>query len=132
MRPARYGAWGLLALLMALTFILQSYNIGFWSFRHGWTSVHGMAIMSRSTPENRLIGYSMQYRQLDENGDPETVYEYFDRYPPFFSASVNFVLSLAPDTPTEIYLARLYMNVFFAGSLWIAYLLARLFIESRP
>lgn len=128
MPTSKRVAGGLLLLLAALTFALQSYNVGFWSFRHGWTSVHGLAIMSRSEPQNRFVGYSMMYR--DANGAP--VYEYFDRYPPFFSVSVNAVLALADDIPTEIYLARLYMNVFFVGALFFAYRLARLFITTRP
>jgi hypothetical protein len=127
MRSSRYLAGGLVGLLIALVFVLQSYNVGFWSFRHGWTSVHGMAIISRSEPQNQLVGYSMMWRDAD--GD--AVYEYFDRYPPFFSASVNAVLGLADDIPTEIYLARLYMNVFFAGSLFFGYRLTRLFIQER-
>jgi hypothetical protein len=123
----RWVAGGLLALLMILAFALQSYNVGFWSFRHGWTSVHGMALFSRAEPQNRFVGYSMMV--IDENGDP--VYEYFDRYPPFFSVSVNLLMSLADDIPTEIYLARLYMNIFFAGSLFFGYRLARLFLRER-
>jgi hypothetical protein len=88
---------------------------------HGWVSSHTLAIIAHATPENGFVGYALA--TLDERGAPD--YDYFDRYPVFFSAGMHGILSLKPRLSTQIYLAKQVMNVVFVLTLAVGYLLLR-------
>ena len=114
--------------VVALTvFALQSYNIGFYTPHHGWTSVHGLAIFQHATPENGFVGYAQTFR----NPDGTVFYDYFDRYPFFFSAFSALLLNITDHLPTEVYIFRQYMNVIFLLTMYVAYQLVWLFIQDR-
>ncbi|MEO1439373.1 MAG: hypothetical protein AAFV33_03160 [Chloroflexota bacterium] len=117
----------LMLLVTGLTFALQSYNVGFYGWRHGWTSSHSLSIIRRAVPENRFVGYSLAF--IDEDGEP--LYEYFDRYPVFFSAGMNAILSLVDDLPTQIYLSRQVMNAILLATMFMGYRLVRLYVANR-
>ncbi len=117
----------LLLLVAGVTFALQSYNVGFWGERHGWTSSHSLSIIRRAMPENRFVGYSLAFREQDGS----VTYEYFDRYPVFFSAGMNAALSLVDDLPTQIYLSRQIMNGVLLLTMIVGYRLVRLYVENR-
>jgi hypothetical protein len=94
---------------------------------HGWVSSHALAIIAHATPENGFVGYAQA--TLDERGAPD--YDYFDRYPVFFSAGMHAILSLKPRLSTQIYLAKQVMNVVFVLTLVASYLLLRKLTGSR-
>jgi hypothetical protein len=87
---------------------------------HGSVSSRTLAIISHATPANGFVGYTFQ--TIDENGRKD--YDYFDRYPVFFSAGMHVLLSLKAKLSTQIYLARQAMNGIFILTLVAAYLLA--------
>lgn len=127
MSKSRAGVALLMLLVAGVTFALQSYNVGFWGWRHGWTSSHSLSIIRRAVPENRFVGYALAFR--DENGDP--TYEYFDRYPVFFSAGMNALLAPIDDLPTQIYASRQVMNALLLLTMFVGYRLVRLYVPNR-
>ncbi|MEO0560488.1 MAG: hypothetical protein AAF125_00135, partial [Chloroflexota bacterium] len=76
---------------------------------------------------NGFVGYALQYRWADG----EIVYDYFDRYPPFFSALMNGVLTFAGDTASQVRAARAAMNVVFIATVFTATALAYRFTRER-
>ena len=86
---------------------------------HGWVSANTLAIISKATPENYFVGYALAFKD-DEN---KPLYEYFDRYPVFFSALFNRVLTLADNLADKLYLAKQVMNLVFIGTLVLAFLI---------
>ncbi len=118
----------LIVLLIAaiLTFIFQDHIVG-WQpgydnaqpKHHGWVSAHTLAIISNATPQNHFVGYALAFIDDQNNID----YQYFDRYPIFFSALFNRVLTLANTLPDKIMLAKQVMNVVFLATLIMAFLL---------
>ena len=87
---------------------------------HGAVSSRTLAIINHATPANGFVGYVFQ--TIDENGEKD--YDYFDRYPVFFSAGMHALLSLKSKLSTQIYLSRQAMNGIFILTLVAAYLLA--------
>ncbi|HET7009782.1 MAG TPA: hypothetical protein VFI11_03315, partial [Anaerolineales bacterium] len=88
---------------------------------HGWVSSHTLAIIAHATPENGFVGYALA--TSDENGERD--YDYFDRYPVFFSAGMHAVLSWKPRLSTQVFLAKQMMNAVFVLTVVVAYLLLR-------
>lgn len=127
MQMQKYGLPTLALLIGTLVFSLQSQNIGFWTPHHGWTSVHGLALFAHATPESGLVGYSQAFRQADGEID----YDYFDRYPFFFSAFAGMFLRITDDLPTEIMIMRHLMNAIFLLTMLAAYGLVRRLGVSR-
>ena len=117
----------LIMLVIAIAvFGLQTYNVGFWGIRHGWTSSHGLAMMTKAEPDNSFVGYSMGFYKPDGTID----YVYFDRYPVVFSVVTNAFLRLFDDLPTQIYAARQYMNAIFLLTVVMAYVLVRNYVRN--
>lgn len=90
---------------------------------HGWVSSHTLAIIAHATPENGFVGYALA--TLDQDGKPG--YEYFDRYPVYFSAGMHALLSWKPRLTTQIFLAKQAMNGIFLLTVGAAYFLLRRF-----
>ena len=88
---------------------------------HGWVSSHTLAIIAHATPANAFVGYAVA--SIDENGEKQ--YDYFDRYPVFFSVGMHTLLSLKSRLSTQIYLAKQAMNGVFLLTVIVAYLLVR-------
>jgi hypothetical protein len=126
LRP-RAGVFALGVLLATVTFVLQPPHTGFWNSHHGWTSAHGLALMTHATPENGFVAYSQAL--IEEDGS--ITYQYFDRYPVGFTSTGNLLLRLTDNLPQEVYLMRQVMNVIFLGLLFVAYRLVRLTVENR-
>ncbi len=125
---AKAAVLGAIAVTTAvIVFGLQSYNVGFWSPGHGWTSVHALALWTHATPETGFVAYSQSTR-LD---DGSVVYDYFDRYPPFLSAMMHPLLLITDHLPTEIMIFRHVMNAIFLGIMFVGYLLVRLWVDNR-
>jgi hypothetical protein len=122
-------------LVVVLTFALQTRLVG-WEQgyddlqpkHHGWVSSQGLAIISSATLENKFVGNAIEY--IDEQGN--MVYDYFDRYPVFFSAIFNRVLALSPKPYIKIYLAKQVMNGIFLGTLILAFLIVDKLIKNKP
>ncbi|MEM6282777.1 MAG: hypothetical protein AAF787_11330 [Chloroflexota bacterium] len=112
--------YALVVLAGVLVFILQAPNVGFYGPNHGWTSSHGLAISSHATPGNGFVGHALQFRDADGN----TEYEYFDRYPFFFSAMLGGLLSMTDNAAWQVQLARQAMNAVYVATLVVAGLLA--------
>jgi len=93
---------------------------------HGWVSSHSLAIISHATAENGFVGFATQ--SIDESG--RAVYDYFDRYPVFFSAGMHVLLSLRDKASTQVYLAKQAMNGVFLLTVVAAYILVRLLVRS--
>jgi hypothetical protein len=90
---------------------------------HGWVSSHTLAIIAHATPANAFVGYAEA--SIDENGEEQ--YDYFDRYPVFFSVGMHTLLSLKSRLSTQVYLAKQAMNGVFLLTVIVAYLLVRKF-----
>ncbi len=119
--------YAVLAGVAVLVFVTQSRVVG-WEpgynelqpGHHGAVSSRTLAIINHATPANGFVGYVFQ--TIDANGEKD--YDYFDRYPVFFSAGMHALLSLKAKLSTQIYLARQAMNGIFILTLVAAYLLA--------
>ena len=139
MRSLRQGALSFLAAdqrwlllvgagLALLVFLSQNRVVG-WEpgynelqpGHHGWVSSHTLAVIAHATPANGFVGYALT--SLDRDGRMD--YEYFDRYPVFFSAGMHALLSWKSRLSTQIYLAKQAMNGIFLLTLATAYLLLR-------
>ena len=94
---------------------------------HGSVSSRGLAIIAHATPENGFVGYAFQ--SIDDQGRVQ--YDYFDRYPVFFSALFNRVLALRPKLSSKIYVAKQVMNMIFIATLAVSFLLCSKLIGSR-
>lgn len=112
---------------LLIIFAFQAPNTGFYGPNHGWTSSHGLAIMSHATPDNYFVGYSLQFNSPDR----AFRYNYFDRYPIFFSVVMNLLLSVSDDLATKVQLARGVMNIVYAATLGIAFLLVNTWLQNR-
>lgn len=123
-----------LSIVVVITFALQDKIVGFeggYSVyepnHHGWVSAHTLAIISNASPQNYFVGYALV--SIDDQG--ELHYDYFDRYPFFFSAVMHQLLSLAPTLAAEILLAKQVMNFIFLATLILAFLLIDKLIEDK-
>lgn len=118
---------GLVLLAGVIVFALQAPNTGFYGPNHGWTSAHGLAIMSHAQPQNGFVGYAMQFR-----GDDGSIsYDYFDRYPFFFSAAMGGLLSLSDNLVMQMRIARYAMAAVYAATVFVAGLLAHTLLGDR-
>ena len=117
-----------LLLISLFTLFIQNKNVGFGINIHGWVSSHVLAIINRANYENNFVGYTTQFK----NSNNEVEYWYFDRYPVFFSASSNLILSKWNDSiPAKIYYARQMMNIYFILTLILSYLLLAKITENK-
>ncbi|MBK8618693.1 MAG: hypothetical protein IPN96_16615 [Anaerolineales bacterium] len=122
-------------IIAATTFIFQSKVIGLEGGyddqqpnHHGWVTANTLAIISKATPENYFVGYALASRDDQNNFH----YEYFDRYPVFFSAVFNRILSLSDTLAEKLHLARQVMDFIFLGTLILAFLIVDKLINNKP
>ena len=95
---------------------------------HGWVTANTLAIISKATPEHYFVGYALAFK--DDQNRPQ--YEYFDRYPFFFSALFNLALSFSDNLADQLYLAKQLMNLIFLGTLLLAFLIVDKLIKNKP
>jgi hypothetical protein len=88
---------------------------------HGWVSSHTLAVIAHARPSNAFVGYALAIE--DEDGQLD--FDYFDRYPVFFSAGMHALLSLKARLSTQVFLAKQAMNGVFLLTVLAAYLLLR-------
>ena len=124
----------ILIIAGVMTFTLQNNVVGFEPGydalapkHHGSVSSKGLAIITQATAENHFVGYAIRYK--DDQGT--IIYDYFDRYPVFFSAAFNRILALRPKLSSKIYLAKQVMNVIFVATLIVAFLLCDKLIKNK-
>jgi hypothetical protein len=124
----------ILAVVVVATFALQDKIVGFEGGysdyepnHHGWVTAHTLAIISNATPQNYFVGYALV--AITDQG--ELHYDYFDRYPFFFSAIMNRILSLAPTLADKILLAKQVMNFIFLATVILAFLLIDKLINDK-
>jgi hypothetical protein len=86
---------------------------------HGKVSSLSLAIIVTSTLENKFVGYADVFKD-DQNN---VQYDYFDRYPVFFSVLFNAILSLSSKLSVKMYIAKQVMNFIFLGTLIVAFLI---------
>ena len=117
-----------LVLLAGIVFLTQNRVVGFepgynelQPKHHGWVSSHTLAIIRHATWSNAFVGYAESIVSTDGQRD----FDYFDRYPVFFSVAMNGLLSLKTRLSTQIYLAKQAMNLIFLMTLVMAFLLVR-------
>ncbi|MCY3908356.1 MAG: hypothetical protein OXF63_14025 [Anaerolineaceae bacterium] len=109
-------------LLALIVFATQFAGTGFGERpHHGWVSSHTLAIAGRATPENGFLAHSRLL--IDEEGALH--YDYFDRYPPFFSATPGALTGLTNNLATKVWLARQIMHVILVLMMLFAWLLLR-------
>jgi hypothetical protein len=125
----------ILLIVTLATFTLQNKIVGlepgyddFQPKHHGWVTANTLAIASKATPEHYFVGYALAFRD-DQN---VVKYEYFDRYPVFFSASLKGVLSLADNLADQLYLAKQIMNFIFLATFLVAFLILDKLIQNKP
>lgn len=107
----------LTVVLALVVFITQPFKVGFEKGHHGWVSADGLSIISRANLDHYFVGL------VQESVTPEGKdYYYFDRYPPFFSASMNTLLKpFEWNLPAYIYSARTLMNLIFVITFWFGF-----------
>ena len=109
-------------LLALIVFATQFAGAGFGDRpHHGWVSSHTLAIAGRATPENGFVGHARLF--IDAEGALH--YDYFDRYPPFFSAALGALTGLTNNLATKVWLARQVMHVILVLTMLFAWLLLR-------
>jgi hypothetical protein len=125
----------IISIVVLTTFLFQGNVIGLEGGfddqqpnHHGWVTANTLAIISKATPENFFVGYALTSRD-DQN---KIHYEYFDRYPVFFSATFNRILSLCNTLAEKMYLARQIMNFIFLGILILAFLILDKLTGNKP
>lgn len=109
----------LLSLLMVLVFVMvdRTPDAGFAEGHRGWVSVHALAIFQKATPGNGFLGYALAL--VDPSGKPG--WDYFDRYPRFFSATMHAALNAFDlSLRAQILLARQIMNLLYGCTLLAA------------
>ncbi len=120
------GVAAAMLLVLIITVVTQAPHTGFWNAHHGWTSVHGLALMTHATPDTGFVAYTQAYME------PEGVrYIYFDRYPVGFTVLGNLLLRFTDDLQLEVHLMRQFMNLIYLGVLFMAYRLVRLTVDNR-
>ena len=117
----------IILLVVVVTFAAQNRTVGFEPGHHGWVSSHGLAIISKANSANQFVGYTMAFRDYENKEQ----YYYFDRYPVFFSAFFNIILSLTNNLAAKVNVARQVMNSIFLSTLIVAFLLVRKLIGNR-
>jgi hypothetical protein len=124
----------ILLIVTLATFTLQNRVVGlepgyddFQPKHHGWVTANTLAIISKATPEHFFVGYALAFKN-DQN---VVQYEYFDRYPVFFSALFNRVLSLANNLADQLYLAKQIMNFIFVATFLVAFLIIDKLIQNK-
>ena len=126
-----------MVILIAIitTFVLQNKIVGFepgyddlQPKHHGWVSSQGLAIITTATLENHFVGYAVAVKD-DQN---KINYDYFDRYPVFFSATFNLVLSLFSKLSDKVYVAKQGMNLIFLCTLIMAFLIVDKLTKNKP
>ncbi len=95
---------------------------------HGWVSSHALAIISHATAENGFVGYALAY--AEPNGTIR--YDYFDRYPVFFSAAMHQALSITERLSSKVYIAKQIMNLIFLATVFFAALIVDKLVGSKP
>ena len=117
------------------TFALQNKIVGFepgydplQPKHHGWVSSQGLAIMTTATLENHFVGFAVAMKDAQNN----SLYDYFDRYPVFFSATFNRLISLFSKLSDKVYAAKQGMNLIFLATLIIAFMLIDKLIRNKP
>ena len=122
-------------VVIVATFALQNKIVGFepgydllQPKHHGWVSSQGLAIMTTATLENHFVGYAVALKDANNNN----LYDYFDRYPVFFSASFNRLLSLFSKLSDKVYAAKQGMNLIFLATLIMAFLIIDKLIGNKP
>lgn len=123
---SRWSILAAFAIIAGVVFLTQSGGVGFWKGSHGWNSAHGLAIMTHATPENLFVGYAL----ADRTASGHTGYIYFDRYPFFFSASMNALMSLTDNLSTKVWLVRQVMNAVFVATLLLAFVVMQRLVEN--
>jgi hypothetical protein len=114
-RLSRRDAFAFAALAFALVFIFvdQAHDTGFQKGHRGWCSANVMGIIEHATPSNGFVGHTLQFIR-----DGKKKYDYFDRYPAFFSAGMHVALNTFELSRGEqIFVARQLMNVLHALTL---------------
>jgi hypothetical protein len=94
---------------------------------HGWVSSHALAIISHATAENGFVGYALAYAEPDGT----IRYDYFDRYPVFFSAAMHQALSITERLSSKVYIAKQIMNLIFLATLFFAALIVDKLVGSK-
>jgi len=108
-------------LLAVIVFATQFSYAGFYDKHHGWVSSHGLAIASHATLANGFVGHARLF--VEEGGALD--YDYFDRYPVFYSALLGALIRLSDDLATQVFIARQPMHACFVLALLFAWLLLR-------
>lgn len=117
----------IIAFIILTVFVTQNKKVGFEKAHHGWVTSHTLAIISKANADNYFVGYTLKFK--DEQNKIE--YFYFDRYPVFFSALSNVLLSFFNNLPAKVYVARQVMNFIFLGTLIVAFLLVDKVINNK-
>jgi hypothetical protein len=125
----------IILIVVAVTFTLQSKVVGLEGGyddlqpkHHGWVTANTLAIISQATPQNHFVGYALVSKD-DQNN---LHYQYFDRYPVFFSAVFNRILTITDTLAEKLRLGRQVMNFIFLGTLILAFLIVDKLIKNKP
>jgi hypothetical protein len=110
-------------------FIFQNHTDGFDTGHHGNLSSHGMAIARNlSVIEKPFLMFTN--RTLLDNGKIE--FKTYNRFPVFpFLLIRLFTISFEPNLATQIFVARLLMDLFFLLSIILAYMLLKTLLEDN-
>jgi hypothetical protein len=109
--------WTFLALAAVLVLVSQPYFVGFPAGHHGWVSSHYLSILSHTTPETGLVGYTVGV--IEPDGKAEFVY--WNRYPAL-GAVLHRALTLefTDNLAETIHISRQFMNLVFILNLCLS------------
>ena len=108
-------------LLAVIVFATQFSYAGFYDKHHGWITAHALALADHATPANAFVGHARLFWDEDFGFD----YDYFDRYPVFFTVLVGYLIRLTEDLATQVFIARQLMHAIFVLTMLFAWLLLR-------
>jgi len=118
-----------LALVIILfTFLLQPIKTGFETGHHGWVSADGLSLISRANTEHHFVGVMAEV--IDADGKLQ--HHYFDRYPLFFSTTMNLLLKpFEWDFAKYIMGGRYIMNIIYLFTILIGFKLLLHFFDDK-
>lgn len=119
--------FSMLAILLLLAFLIEPRVFSFERGAHfNWVPIHSLAITSHSNWASGFVGFSCKLSDFSNDAKQTFIYEYFNRYPVFFAAASNLLLTLLGKT-TETYLlaSKQLMNAVFVLTLAFLYLSLR-------
>jgi len=116
-----------LAFFLLLVLLIEPRVFSFERGAHfSWVPIHSLAITSHSNWSSGFVGFSCKLSEFSSDARETFIYEYFNRYPIFFAAASNLLLTLLGKS-TQVFLlaSKQLMNAVFVLTLGFLYVSLR-------